>query len=157
MHVSVIGDPLRGLGGSHAESRPERVSSTGLWPCQARRQENNRANGKVGFEVVVGRARWVGFIGGSFVFFAGFFFLLLRLLLLLLYYLCFVNSFTSSRYFFCWSVFCLECCLFLRLDWVLLSLFYCGDLCAFRSTSCCLLNGFDLLSTFHIPYSQFFL
>ena len=76
---------------------------------------------------------------------------------LILSLLRFANSFASSRYFFCWSVFCLECCLFLRLDWVLLSLFYYGDLCAFRSTSCCLLNGFDLLSASHIPYSQFFL
>lgn len=98
-----------------------------------------------------------GFYWGVLRFFRGFLFssaaasssLILSLLR-------FANSFASSRYFFCWSVFCLECSLFLRLDWVLLSLFYYGDLCAFRSTSCCLLNGFDLLSASHIPLQSIF-
>ena len=72
MHVSIIEDPLRGLGGSNAESRPERASGTGLWPCQARRQDRFRANRSVGFEAVMGRARWVGFIWVLRFFFRGF-------------------------------------------------------------------------------------
>ena len=148
------------MGGSHSEPRPERVSSTGLWPCQAWRQDHIRANGRVGFEVVVGRARWVGFIGGSFVFFRGFLFSSASSSLILVSLPRLVNRFASLLHAisFCWSVFCLECCLFPAIG--LGSVFLCSIAvisCAFRSTSCCLLNGFDLLSTSHIPYSQFFL